>query len=552
MIRKFQTRKKRKGKKSVDDARPPQCRPYYYNEKIEKKKKEDLTILKKIEKSPSKNNEGLVDLCILVSRRLEFTKLCFEALIQNTKWALVKRVIIMHDIPKTLDKDILEEDLKSREFLKNQIKTLTGLGVGVSYIESGTGSVGLCMKYSMCSSDALYYFKIDNDVVVGKNYLDILLKTMESYEELVVLGYGRIWEKDFLKNQLVVKKGLDYGYMRCVTGHIAGQDIHFNVGGLVLIRMIQKLKDQLENFICRDTFFGWPTFQIYHIKEKIGTVGWHWPNIDNTIIMDFLQDRELVEQAGLDYNRLLELVDKYYKKGLARRSKDFALKSTQKMKNFEYLIDSCNAMVINKNLRKLREHEKEWSRWSSNRFKKFGDTGIESQVLPRIKVISEYFKSTFKPDFKILDIGCGTGRYYGVMKDLGLVPFLKYVGIDTTRGMINEACRRYKEADFRLGDAYELNFPNQSFDMCFLIDIIQRMPDYQPLIKEMYRVSKKYMIIATLWANIEKDYHGDTNINYRKSVKKSINKHHFLKFLKTFPHKNIHILEKGIWVLEKP
>jgi len=325
--------------------------------------------------------------------------------------------------------------------------------------------------------------------------------------------------------------------------------MHFNVGGLVIIRMIQKLKNQLENFICRDTFFGWPTFQIFYVKEKLGTIGWHWPNIDNTIIMDFLKDRELVEQAGLDYDRLLELVDKYYKKGLARRSKDFALKSTQRMENFEYLRESCNAMIINKNLKTLREHEKDWDSWSSNRFKKFGDAGIESQVLPRIKIISEYFKSIFQSNFKILDIGCGAGRYYGAMKDLGLIPFLKYVGIDITRGMINESCRRYKEADFRIGDAYELNFPNQSFDMCFLIDIIQRVPDYQPLIKEMYRVSKKYMIITALWANLEKDYHKGTTI---KSVKKSINKHHFLKFLKTFPYKSINILEKGIWILEKP
>jgi len=360
MIRKFQTRKKREGKRSID-MRPPQCRPYYYNEKLEKSKKESLSVLKKIE-WPSKNNEGLVDLCILVSRRLEFTKLCFEALIQNTNWELVKKVIIMHDIPKTIDKDTLEEDQKSREFLKTQIKLLVSLGVGVSYIESETGSVGLCMKYSMCLSESLYYFKIDNDVVIGKDYLDVLVKTMESYKELVVLGYGRIWEEDFLKNKsiiknrLVIKKDLDYGYVKCLPGYEQGKDINFNTGGLVIVRMIQKLKNQLENFVCRDVFFGWPTFQIYYIKgilsindekNEMGTLGWYWPNIDNTIIMDFLQDRELVEQAGLDYDRLLELVDKYYKKGYSRRSKDRVLKSTQKMKIYE---ESCNARIINKNL----------------------------------------------------------------------------------------------------------------------------------------------------------------------------------------------------------
>jgi hypothetical protein len=338
-------RRRKKSKKRRIDLRPPHCRPFYKNI-------ESFIVLKQT-LMPSKNYKGLVDLCIQVSRRIEFTQLCFTALIQNTNWGLVKKIIIMHDIPKTLNEDTLEEDQKSREFLKKQISTLIDLGVGVSYIESQTGSVALCMKYGMRLSDAPYFLKIDNDVCVGKNYLERLFETMESYEELVVLGYSRIWNDSFQKNKIITKDGLDYGYMKCLSGYEEKQEMKYNVGGLVMVRMTQELKKQLKNFICRDVFFGWPTFQIYYLKDRLGTVGWYWPNIENLIILDFLKDKELIEAAGLDYNRLLKLVDKYYEKGYSRRSKDFALKSTQKMDDFKYLKESwsANGAVINKKKR---------------------------------------------------------------------------------------------------------------------------------------------------------------------------------------------------------
>jgi len=185
-----------------------------------------------------------------------------------------------------------------------------------------------------------------------------------------------------------------------------------------------------------------------------------------------------------------------------------------------------------KNNIKKRKHEKRWDEWNEEQFRWFGDMKVVKQVVPRVQILSKYLKN----NFKILDICCGAGRYYKVIvEDLKLIPNSNYVGIDNSEGMLLESKRRYKKGDFRNGDAYDLEFKNQSFDMCLLMDVIQHVPDYKHIVKEMFRVSKKYMIFVTWWTDGEEI---DKNANSEK-ISKHINKPMFIKFLKTLNPKEI-------------
>ena len=136
-----------------------------------------------------------VDICVLVCRRAEFTKICFERLIQNTDWSLVNQIIIVHDMPlckesKEIKVATQKEDIKCQDFLKGQIEILEKKGIKVYYKEVCFGSVARCQKYAMEISTSEYFLKVDSDVAMGEGYLPKLLETMESYKELVVLGYG--------------------------------------------------------------------------------------------------------------------------------------------------------------------------------------------------------------------------------------------------------------------------------------------------------------------------------------------------------------------------
>ncbi len=70
--------------------------------------------------------------------------------------------------------------------------------------------------------------------------------------------------------------------------------------------------------------------------------------------------------------------------------------------------------------------------------------------------------------FRILDIGCGTGRHSIELAKRGY----KVTGIDLSECMLSKACKKAEEAglevDFRLADARELKFSNE-FDAVIML-----------------------------------------------------------------------------------
>lgn len=108
-------------------------------------------------------------------------------------------------------------------------------------------------------------------------------------------------------------------------------------------------------------------------------------------------------------------------------------------------------------------------------------------------VIKKYFKNQ---DYKILDIGCGTGRTTFALSDLG---YQNITAVDLTPEMIAEAKRineqRNTELEFRVGDATDLKFEDNSFNYAiFSFNGMMQIPQRKNRIKalcEIKRVVKK-------------------------------------------------------------
>ena len=90
---------------------------------------------------------------------------------------------------------------------------------------------------------------------------------------------------------------------------------------------------------------------------------------------------------------------------------------------------------------------------------------------------------------KVLEVGCGTGT--------NLVPFQKagcrVSGIDLSPAMIAQAQKKLNaQADFRVGDASGMPYPDNHFDLTVAMLTLHEMPaKIRPLvIKEMVRVLK--------------------------------------------------------------
>lgn len=103
----------------------------------------------------------------------------------------------------------------------------------------------------------------------------------------------------------------------------------------------------------------------------------------------------------------------------------------------------------------------------------------------RENVIEMIKKHTNSDHKKILDIGCGTGKYGEMMQENGY----KVVGIDKSETQINQAkqlIEAYK------GDATNLPFEDKLFDVCTMIIMIQQLSkeDRIKAFKEVHRVLK--------------------------------------------------------------
>lgn len=100
---------------------------------------------------------------------------------------------------------------------------------------------------------------------------------------------------------------------------------------------------------------------------------------------------------------------------------------------------------------------------------------------------------------RVLDSGCGNGRFYEVFKDKDV----SYVGVDFSETLIEIAKNNYPKTEFRAANALDLDFPNNFFDKIFSIAVLHHIPskDFRlKFLKEARRILKPGgFLILTVW-----------------------------------------------------
>lgn len=95
---------------------------------------------------------------------------------------------------------------------------------------------------------------------------------------------------------------------------------------------------------------------------------------------------------------------------------------------------------------------------------------------------------------KILDVGCGTGSMLKAFRDLG---YKEAIGIDNSLHSIR-LCERVglqEGRDVSLMDAAKLSYGENEFNMVFSEGLLEHFKDPVPIVGEMCRVSKRFVLL---------------------------------------------------------
>ena len=84
---------------------------------------------------------------------------------------------------------------------------------------------------------------------------------------------------------------------------------------------------------------------------------------------------------------------------------------------------------------------------------------------------------------RIIDLGCGTGRYVSSLRGDEMV------GVDTSIEMLTQAKSRYPNVDLVLGDIFFLPFRNEGFDMATSMSVLgEHLPVAMEILSEVKRL----------------------------------------------------------------
>jgi len=110
-----------------------------------------------------------------------------------------------------------------------------------------------------------------------------------------------------------------------------------------------------------------------------------------------------------------------------------------------------------------------------------------------------YLGKYTKEGEKILDSGCGNGRFYEVLEEKNV----DFYGVDFSARLINIARNKYPEGKFQVADALNLPLPENFFDKVYSISVLHHLPSKEfqiQYLEEIKRVLKpKGLLILRIW-----------------------------------------------------
>jgi len=118
----------------------------------------------------------------------------------------------------------------------------------------------------------------------------------------------------------------------------------------------------------------------------------------------------------------------------------------------------------------------------------------------------ELVKSKLNKGMKVLDLGCGNGRLFGLCKEIEV----DYTGVDNSAELVKLAQKNNPEGKFIVGDALDLPFGDSEFDLVISLAVVHHIPgkeNREKFFSEIARVLKNNgEVFITTWNIFQPKY----------------------------------------------
>lgn len=161
------------------------------------------------------------------------------------------------------------------------------------------------------------------------------------------------------------------------------------------------------------------------------------------------------------------------------------LKTLENLRNFGFYKINFKVFSSTHELKKKtgKVYGKFWKKFSYKE-----NIDAKKYILERFKNFKSFNKNFFK-NKKIIDVGCGGGRYSNALR---LLKAKQVIGVDFGDDGLLTAKKNYnfKNISFQKQDVLNLKYKKNTFDIVFCNGVLHHTSDFKKGIKELYRVCK--------------------------------------------------------------
>ena len=104
-------------------------------------------------------------------------------------------------------------------------------------------------------------------------------------------------------------------------------------------------------------------------------------------------------------------------------------------------------------------------------------------------------------NLKILDAGCGEGQLLLRIQKIFSSFNAELYGVDVTNVALERAKKRAPKSKFSLQDLKNLNYENNFFDVIICTEVIEHVPEYQKVLRELKRILKDRGVLIISFPN---------------------------------------------------